>query len=58
MIKNHKPITLLNFRKTYSWAYSLTDRIPGFGPVDRGSIPRKPVLVCVLPKLSKINYDL
>lgn len=22
------------------WARSLMDRIPGFGPVDRGSIPR------------------
>ena len=25
------------------WAYSLTDRIIGFGPVDRGSIPRRPI---------------
>ncbi len=23
------------------WAHSLTDRMTGFGPVDRGSIPRE-----------------
>ena len=31
----------------FIWAYSLTDRITGFGPVGRGSIPRKPVLKMV-----------
>ena len=25
------------------WVYSLMDRITGFGPVDRGSNPRRPI---------------
>ena len=30
----------INFVNEKLWARSLMDRIPGFGPVDRGSIPR------------------
>lgn len=34
------------------WACSLMDRMPGFGPVDRGSNPRRLITIIL------INYNL